>query len=57
MRPLPYASSSVVVRGAKLFLPLRELRIEPYGRVRAFGVCSPDGALLEFFQLLDADAP
>jgi catechol 2,3-dioxygenase-like lactoylglutathione lyase family enzyme len=50
-------AAELTSRGAELFLPVRESRIEPYGRVRAFAVRSPDGAVLEFFQILDPDGP
>lgn len=42
-------AAEVQVRGGKLFTDPMSLEIAPYGRVTAFSIKSPEGALLEFY--------
>lgn len=39
-------------KGVKLHIPIHELEIAPYGKVKVFVVRSPDGVWLEFMELL-----
>lgn len=36
-------------RGVSLYSEISRIRVEPYGLVTMFSVCTPDGAILEFF--------
>lgn len=38
-------------RGIKIYQPLQEITIEPYGRVNSFELRSPDGVLWEFLEI------
>jgi catechol 2,3-dioxygenase-like lactoylglutathione lyase family enzyme len=50
---LAVIESRLSARDVRPAFAARDLELRPYGRVRMLGVRSPDGALLEFFQVRD----
>ena len=46
-------AKKIVKNGAVLTSPLQEMDLHPYGRVKIFAVRSPEGAWLEFIELVD----
>jgi catechol 2,3-dioxygenase-like lactoylglutathione lyase family enzyme len=44
------ALATIEARGWTTDTPIRTLSVEPYGAVRLFGVNTPDGAIIQFFE-------
>ncbi len=43
-------AQQIQAKGVKLEVPIKEIKIEPYGKAKVFAVRSPDGAWIEFFE-------
>ncbi len=44
------AQRQIIARGWELALPMSSFRLPPFGAVRAFGIKTPDGALIQFYE-------
>jgi hypothetical protein len=44
------ARATIEARGWTIDAPIRTLTVAPYGAVRLFGVKTPDGAIIQFFE-------